>query len=66
MSIKNKKESSHKFKLIWINKGTIGNSRKGRRSGEERRKGQSKKYLSDGKDEIKSWAKRRNRWEQTI
>ena len=66
MSINNKKESSHKFKLRWRNKGTIGDSGKDRRSGEERRKGQSKKYFSDGGIERRSWTERRNLWYQTM
>ena len=66
MSIKNKKESSPKFKLRWRNKGFMGNSGKGRRSGEERRKGQSKKYFFDGGIERRSWTERRNLWYQTM
>ncbi len=66
MSIKNKKESSPKFKLRWRNKGAIGNSGNGRRSGEERRKGQSKKYFFDGGNERRSWTERRNPWYQTM
>lgn len=66
MRIQNKKESSHKFKLRWQNKGAIGNSGQGRRSGDERRKGQSKKYFSDGGIERRSWMERRKLWYQTF
>ena len=66
MNTKNKKESSHEFKLVRKNKGAKGNSGRGRRSGEERRRGQSKKYFSDGGKERRSWAERRNLWYRTM
>ena len=66
MSTKNKKESSLKFKHRTSNKGAIDNSRKDRRSGDERRKAQSNKYFIDGGVERRSWAERRNLWYLTM
>jgi hypothetical protein len=66
MNIKNKKALYYKFKLRWRNDATIGNSKKGRRSGEERRKKQSKEYFFNGGNERRSWAERRNLWYLTM
>ena len=66
MSIMNKKESSYQFKLRRCNSGAIGNSGKDRRSGEERRKAQSKNYFFDGGNDRRSWTERRNLWYLTM